>query len=267
MKTKNLKRLGELLDNTKIDYMKSILAIVKNHSYDICEETSEVSLYDIYESIFNKIVDNASGGAVKYIGPDFVQLSTSDILIMVNKNTSKITRYIPNQDTNKLIDVSVKVKDSEEGAVEISASVSFTDDYTLNDIIDDIRTYILDICKYLPELLKSENALDIITNNVNVLNKLVYDVFIRYSDELTEDSLDRLRDCMNDTVLHLAKLIMPDVDKTVTAKKAAEILGCSVKEARAIIGSGVIEAHKIKGCWEVDFVSLLKFKYNIGGNM
>lgn len=267
MKTKNLKRLGELLDNTKIDYMKSILAIVKNHSYDICEETSEVSLYDIYESIFNKIVDNASGGAVEYTGPDFVQLSTSDILIMVNKNTSKITRYIPNQDTNKLIDVSVKVKDSEEGAVEISTSVSFTDDYTLNDIIDDIRTYILDICKYLPELLKSENALDIITNNVNVLNKLVYDVFIKYSDELTEDSLDRLRDCMDDTVLHLAKLIIPDVDKTVTAKKAAEILGCSVKEARAIIGSGVIEAHKIKGCWEVDLVSILKFKYNIGGNM
>ena len=68
-------------------------------------------------------------------------------------------------------------------------------------------------------------------------------------------------------MIYLAKQIMPDVKiSTVSTKKAAEILGCNIKEMRAIIKAGMVDAFKSKGHWVINLVSLLKFKYGMGGN-
>ena len=272
MKTKNLKKLNELLQKEKIDYLKSIIAIVMTKNiptYDNIEETVEVPLYDIYESIFDKNVEHASGGAIEYYGIDYEKISLSDILIMVNRNTSKIIRYLPDIDSNKLVDLSVSIEneDEEDTTCDVEVTTLLTDDDDLNDIIIEIRSHLLDIFKNVGEMIRAFNAEKIIRSYSNLLYRMTYDVFIKSSDELTDDLLDELQDCMDYTVIYLEKQIMPDVKiSTVSTKKAAEILGCNIKEMRAIIKAGMVDAFKSKGHWVINLVSLLKFKYGMGGN-
>lgn len=272
MKTKNLKKLKELLQKNEINYLKSIIAIVMTKNiptYDTIEETVEVPLYDIYESIFDKNVEHASGGYIEYYGIDYEKISRSDILIMVNRNTSRIIRYLPDLDGDKLVDLSVSIEneDEEDITCDVEVFTSLTDDDELNDIISEIRSHLLDIFKNAGEMIRAINAENIIRSYSNLLYKMVYDVFVKSSDELTADLFDELQDCMDHTIIHLAKQIIPGVETSiVSTKKAAEILGCSVREMRAIINTGVIEARKDKGYWVIDLISLLKFKYEMGGN-
>ena len=272
MKTKNLKKLNELLQKEKIDYLKSIIAIVMTKNiptYDNTEETVEVPLYDIYESIFDKNVEHASGGAIEYYGIDYEKISSSDILIMVNRNTSRIIRYLPDIDSNKLVDLSVSIEneDEEDTICDVEVTTLLTDDDDLNDIIIEIRLHLLDIFKNAGEMIRAFNAEKIIRSYSNLLYRMTYDIFVKSSDELTNDLLYELQDYMDYTVIYLAKQIMPDVKiSTVSTKKAAEILGCNIKEMRAIIKAGLVDAFKSKGHWVINLVSLLKFKYGMGGN-